>query len=234
MYLGCSQLAKELSAPNGDEDELLDALDVAQGQCGTDDCWERRSHEVQLAREAALQRKQSATVGLAGGVGSGNASECQRMAQLTTGTWLDGPTTTFAFTDDEKTRGAGAVGLKILAGCANCAFSRGVGSLGSDGVLRLLAFGKGDNLTHIGTMTSDSEGGGGCRIEWSSAGKAHKWADFCQGKPCSGRGPPKPPGPPHRQSGACKKMLSEGFWQPYCAAGSPPGTCTQLANNWDW
>jgi hypothetical protein len=104
-------------------------------------------------------------------------------------------------------------------GCANCAFTKGEGTITAVGTISLVAYGKGLNVTHEGALLANTAGGGGgCRIRWSS--KTNHWADFCQGKPCEGGGGG---GPPKAKPDACKVMLSQGgFWQPWTATPGWP------------
>jgi len=107
--------------------------------------------------------------------------------------------------------GANQVAMTIKQGCASCAFTRADGTV--DGTkLTLVATGKSVAIQHIGTI-SPQGAGGGCRIHWTShnSTKEGDWADFCKGKACAGGPPP----PPKGKSAACKKMLAEGYWQPW-------------------
>lgn len=204
LYSRYQKLAKELYAPNGDEDELVTDIEYAEGPCGTDICWELRSQRVQRARQALKPL----------------VSKCASMKQLTSINWYDG-SIIFGFVSQEHTRGGGAVRMNILRGCENCKFSYGEGTLDeAAGEIVVVAMGKGQNVSHYGTISAQKSGE--CRISWSS--RINKWADFCQSNTCSA---PAPPGP-QRESAACTKMLSDGFWQPYCSPGSLPGTCNPL------
>eukprot|EP01050_Picozoa_sp_SAG11_P029105 SAG11_NODE_8057_length_1064_cov_1.223834_2_plen_182_part_00 len=173
-----------------------------------DECWERRSHQLQQRREALLLTLSLASVSspLAAG---GNVS-CAEMAQITKkeSHWYLGQQDIFGFTDEQASRGAGAIYMQIIKGCTGCKFSFGQGVLDSaNRRMTVVASGKGENYTHIAQITTDEQGK--CRLHWGD-----NWADFCQGGACVGPSPPSPPRPPLKGA-ACEKMLTAGFWQPW-------------------
>lgn len=162
-------LAKEMYAPNMPTDRMtgdagLDAVLECPEACSDDDCWERKSHALQLRLDAA-----EPTV------------NCSQLSQIISADWYLGTEDVFAFTATE-----GRLALSIVKGCQACKFTKGDGTL-VGGKIDLVAFGKGANYTHSGAVSANKDGS--CRVHWGD-----NWRDFCQGKPCVGPEPgPGPP-----------------------------------------
>jgi hypothetical protein len=198
------QLARSMYAPNmppshsqrdaelglGTAAAALEVPDV----CDNDDCWERKAHELQLRREAAVASS------LQCWDNSGTP-----LQQLTAAPWHLGTGDIFSFHVVQPGGGShNDISMQIVKGCDNCAFTAGTGSLTAN-TIHLIAFGKGHNVTHNGTISTNKDGT--CRIHWVS--KTNIWQDFCQGKPCAGD-------VPKTGGDACKMMLMNGgVWQPY-------------------
>jgi hypothetical protein len=200
-------------APNMPADRMtgdvdLDTVLESPEACGDDDCWERRSHALQLRLD-----------------GQGHAAHnCSQLSQIVSANWYLGAADIFAFkaaaTDGSSSDGLNGsdgsgssdrLALSIVKGCAGCAFTKADGTL-ADGKISLVASGKGKDYSHTGTVSADKDGS--CRVHWGD-----NWRDFCQGKPCGG----PEPGPPPPTVAACETMLTKGgFWQPYVAAPGWP------------
>lgn len=202
------QLARSMYAPNMpqarkrlDHDLGLSAAAAAleaPDACDNDNCWEQKANELQLQREAmaVAATNQNAAVQCWGTRGT-------PLQQLTATTWHLGSEDIFSF---HVIQGGGGseISMQIVQGCGNCAFTAGVGSLTANEIA-LIAYGKGLNVTHSGTLLTNQDGS--CRIRWVS--KTNHWADFCQGIPCKG-------GTSKHGGVACDKMLTNGgIWQPY-------------------
>jgi hypothetical protein len=223
----------------------LEASLALPSACADDACWERRAHELQMRRralaaaaaaarpappgrqqlvEGAPPHGQQQSKQQGGDSAAAITNGCAQLAQLTGAAWHLGSedSDTFAFSDQQASRGPGAVSMAIVQGCGACKFTRADGTLDTASArLHVVASGKGVNYSHTATLTRDVGARGRCRLHWGD-----NWRDFCQGGPCaSAPPPPSPEALPH----ACRKMLSAGgFWQPYCAPSSPHGECVPL------
>lgn len=120
--LGLSSAAAALDAPDA---------------CDNDDCWERKAHELQLQREAAMA------------VTATHGAQCwdkggTPLQQLTASEWHLGSEDVFSF---RAIQGgvSGGVSMQIVQGCGNCAFTAGEGSVTSN-TIALVAYGKGHNV----------------------------------------------------------------------------------------
>ena len=131
--LGLSAAAAALEAPDA---------------CDNDDCWERKAHELQLRREAAMA--------LAATRGQCWDKVGTPLQQLTASEWHLGSEDVFSF---RKIQGdfSGEIAMQIVRGCTNCAFTAGEGNITSNAIA-LVAYGKGHNVTHGGTLLTNEDG----------------------------------------------------------------------------
>ena len=130
--------------------------------------------------------------------------ECEGECEID-GKWYDGAQIVFAM----KKLPHNQVDMTIVSGCEHCAFTEATGTISTDGkTIEVVAFGKGERVSHGGEVYYDSSAGL-CRIHWTSQNRTHggQWGDFCRGHAC-------PTAPPHKHA-ACEKMLQDGYWQPY-------------------
>ena len=99
----------------------------APDACDNDECWERKAHELQQQREAAIAETAN------GAAVRAHAAQCWKsnttaVHQLTSAPWYLGTEDIFTFRAIQSGIN-GEILMQIVQGCGNCAFTKGEGTI---------------------------------------------------------------------------------------------------------